>query len=116
MLHVKLYYSYNYDFSRYVFEMPTKKGGEEVMKKFFLIMLSLLIAISLTLSIGCQKAKEQAGEVKEKATETAGEVKEKAAETAEQVKEKAAETAGEVKEKAAETAEQVKEKAGATKK
>ena len=89
MLHVKLYYSYNYDFSRYVFEMPTKKGGEEVMKKFFLIMLSLLIAISLTLSIGCQKAKEQAGEVKEKATETAGEVKEKAAETAEQVKEKA---------------------------
>ena len=89
MLHVKLYYSYNYDFSRYVFEMPTKKGGEEVMKKFFLIMLSLLIAVSLTLSIGCQKAKEQAGEVKEKAAETAGEVKEKAAETAEKVKEKA---------------------------
>jgi hypothetical protein len=69
--------------------MPTKKGGEEVMKKFFLIMLSLLIAISLTLAMGCQKAKEQAGEVKEKAAETAGEVKEKAAETAEKVKEKA---------------------------
>jgi len=59
------------------------------MKRFFIIMLSLLIALSLTLVMGCQQAKEKAGEVKEKAAETAGEVKEKAAETAEKVKEKA---------------------------
>lgn len=69
-----------------------EKGGEEIMKKFFLVMLSLLIAISLTMAMGCQKAKEQAVEMKEKAAETAGEVKEKATETAAKVKEKTTDT------------------------
>jgi uncharacterized protein YpmB len=78
--------------SKFVLRTYIRKGGEEIMKKVFIIMLSLLIAISLTMAMGCQKAKEQAVEVKEKAAETAGEVKEKAAETAEKVKEKAGAT------------------------
>ena len=83
------------------------------MKKMFILMLTVLMALSLVLITGCQK-KDATTEMKEKAAETAGEVKEKAAETAGEVKEKAAETAAEVKEKAAETAGAVKEKAAET--
>ena len=55
------------------------------MKKFFILALSLLMALSLVLVVGCQKKEEATTEMKEKAAETAGEVKEKAAETAEKV-------------------------------
>ena len=40
-------------------------------------MLCLLLALPLTLTIGCQKASEKAGEVKDQAVEKAGESKTK---------------------------------------
>ena len=52
------------------------------MKKMFILMLTVLMALSLVLVTGCQK-KDATTEMKEKAAETAGAVKEKAAETAE---------------------------------
>jgi preprotein translocase subunit SecG len=103
MSHAKIYYAYGYKKLIFVLRTYIRRGGEEIMKKVLLIMLSLLIAISLTMAMGCQKAKEQAVEMKEKAAETAGGVKEKAAETAGAVKEKATETAAKVKEKTADT-------------
>ena len=60
------------------------------MKKFLIIMLSLMLVFSLSLTMGCKKAKETAEGMKGKAEETAEEVKEKAAETAGEGKEKAA--------------------------
>ncbi len=83
-------------------------------KKLWAIILSLMLAFSLSLITGCQKAKEKAGEVKEEATETKAEIKEKAVETAEEIKEEAAETVKEVKEEVAETAEETKEEAAET--
>lgn len=71
------------------------------MRKFLVLVLSLALAFSLALTMGCEKAKEKAEEMKEKATEKAGEMKEKAVETAGELKEKAAEKAGEMKEKTA---------------
>lgn len=78
-----------------------KEGGIHIMRKFLVLVLSLALALSLALTIGCKKAEEKAGEVKETATEKAGELKEKAAEKAGELKEQAAEKAGELKGKAA---------------
>ncbi len=71
------------------------------MRKFLVLVLSLTLALSLALTMGCKKAEEKAGEMKETATEKAGELKEKAAEKTGEVKEQAAEKAGELKGKAA---------------
>jgi len=81
------------------------------MRKFLVLILSLALALSLALTMGCKKAEEKAGEMKETATEKADELKEKAAEKAGEVKEQAAEKAGELKEQAAEKASNLKEKA-----
>src|SRR5512143_537522 len=78
-----------------------KEGGIHIMRKFLVLVLSLTLALSLALTMGCKKAEEKAGEMKETATEKAGELKEKAAEKAGEVKEQAAEKAGELKGKAA---------------
>jgi hypothetical protein len=76
-------------------------------KKYFAISMILILVISFTLTIGCQKAKEKAAEVKDKAVETAGSVTNKVAEEAEVIKEKAAEA----KDKVVEVVEDVKESA-----
>ena len=81
------------------------------MRKFLVLVLSLTLALSLALTMGCKKAEEKAGEMKETATEKAGELKEKAAEKTGEVKEQAAEKAGELKEQAAEKAGELKGKA-----
>ena len=88
-----------------------KEGGIHIMRKFSVLVLSLVLALSLALTMGCKKAEEKAGEMKETATEKAGELKEKAAEKAGEVKEQAAEKAGELKEQAAEKAGELKGKA-----
>ena len=81
------------------------------MRIFLVLVLSLTLALSLALTMGCKKAEEKAGEMKETATEKAGELKEKAAERAGEVKEQAAEKAAELKEQAAEKAGELKGKA-----
>jgi hypothetical protein len=81
------------------------------MRKFLVFVLSLALALSLALTMGCKKSEEKAGEMKEKAAEKAGELKETAAEKAAELKETAAEKAGEMKEKAAEKASELKETA-----
>jgi len=81
------------------------------MKKFLVLVLSLALALSLALTMGCKKAEEKSGEMKEKAAEKAGELKEGAAEKAAELKEGAAEKAGALKEEAAEKAAEIKEKA-----
>ena len=81
------------------------------MRKFLVLVLSLALALSLVLTMGCKKAEEKAGEMKEAATEKAGELKEKAAEKAGEVKEKAAEKASDLKAEVAEKAGEMKEKA-----
>lgn len=88
------------------------KGGICVMRRLLLLVLSTGLALSLALTMGCQKAKEKAEEVKEQATEKAGEMKEKVTEKAGELKEKAAEKADEMKEKAAGKVEEMKESAG----
>jgi cytochrome c553 len=88
-----------------------KKRGVHIMRKFLVLVLSLAFALSLALTMGCKKAEEKAGEMKETATEKAGEMKEKAAEKAGDLKAQVAEKAGDLKEKAAEKAGDVKEKA-----
>ncbi|MEN8262453.1 MAG: hypothetical protein ABFR82_03225 [Nitrospirota bacterium] len=74
-------------------------------KKLWAIILSLMLAFSLSLITGCQKANEKTREVKEEATETKVENKKEAAETVKKV------TVEEVKEKAVETAEKIEEEA-----
>ena len=69
-------------------------------RKLFAIILSLMLAYSLSLITGCQQTNEKAGEVKEKAKV---EFEEQAAETVKQV------AVEEVKEKAGETAEEIEE-------
>ena len=88
-----------------------KEGGIHIMRKFLVLVLSLALALSLALTMGCKKAEEKAGEMKETATEKAGELKEQAAEKAGELKEKAAEKASDLKEKAAEKAGELKGKA-----
>ena len=80
-------------------------------KKLRAIILSLMLAFSLSLITGCQKAKEQAGEVKEEATETKAEIKENAAETAREIKDEAVEPLKQDKEKAAKTTGEIKDEA-----
>ncbi len=58
------------------------------MRRLLVLVLSLALTLSFVLTMGCEKAKEKAGEMKETATEKAGEMKEKAAEVAGDVKEK----------------------------
>jgi Na+-translocating ferredoxin:NAD+ oxidoreductase RnfG subunit len=55
------------------------------MKKVLILILSIFVALSLTLLAGCQKA----AEIKEKAAEKATEAKEKVAEKAEEAKKQA---------------------------
>jgi hypothetical protein len=55
-------------------------------KNLGIIILSLTLAFSLILTIGCQKAKENAEVAKEKATETTAEIKEEVSETMEEAK------------------------------
>lgn len=71
------------------------------MRKLFVSVLSLALALSLAVTMGCEKSQEKAGEMKEKAAEKAGELKEKVAEKAGEMKEKAAEKVGEINEKGA---------------
>ncbi len=71
------------------------------MRKSLVIILSLALALSMALTMGCQKAKEEAGEMKEKAVEKAGELKETAAEKVGEMKEKTAEKTDELKGKVA---------------
>jgi hypothetical protein len=78
-----------------------REGGIHIMRKLLVLVLSLALALSLALIMGCKKAEEKTGEMKETATEKAGELKEKAAEKAGELKEQAAEKAGELKGKAA---------------
>ncbi len=79
------------------------------MTKIFLaITLSLILAFSLSLLTGCQKANEKARDVKEEAAETKVDIKQEAAETVKDV------TAEEVKEKAVKTAEEIKREAAKT--
>ena len=74
-----------------------KKGGY-VSRKLLTLVLCLLLALSLVLTVGCQK---KPGEEQNKAAEKAAEVKDKAAEKAAEVKDKATEKAAEVKAKVA---------------
>ncbi len=80
-------------------------------KKLRAIILSLMLAFSLSLIKACQKAKEQVGEVKEEVTETKTKIKENATEIAREIKDEAAEPFNQAKEKAAGTAEEIKEEA-----
>lgn len=68
------------------------------MKRSFIILLSLVLAVSFAFTTGCQKAKEQAVSVEEKAKEAAEEMKEKTEEAKEEMKEAAEGTAKEMKE------------------
>jgi hypothetical protein len=74
-----------------------KKGGY-VSRKLLTLVLCLLLALSLVLTVGCQK---KPGEEQNKAAEKAAEVKDKATEKATEVKDKATEKAAEVKAKVA---------------
>ena len=76
-------------------------------KRYFAITMILILVISFTLTIGCQKAKEKAAEVKNKAVETAGSVTDKVAEEAEVIKQKAVEA----KDKVVEVVDDVKKSA-----
>jgi hypothetical protein len=76
-----------------------KKEVNFVMKKVLVGILCLVLAISFSLTLGCQKASEKASEVKDKAVKEAGEIKDKAVKEATAVKDKAVETATTVKEK-----------------
>jgi len=95
------------------------KKGVYVGRRFWTVVLCLLLALSLVLTMGCQKkpgeeqnkAIEKVAEVKEKAVETAIEVKDKAVEKTTEIKDKAVEKAGEVKAKAVEKTSEVKAKA-----
>jgi len=78
-----------------------------MIKGYFATMMILIIAISFSLTIGCQKAKEKAAEVKDKAVKTAETVTNKVAEEAEMVKEKAEEA----KDKVIEVVDDVKKSA-----
>ena len=78
-----------------------KERGVHIMRKFLVLVLSLALALSLILTIGCKKAEEKAGEMKETAADKAGALKEEAAEKASDLKAQATEKAGEMKEKTA---------------
>lgn len=69
------------------------------------LVLSFTAVLALSLTMGCEKAKEKAGEMKEKAAEKAEEIKGKAAEKAGEMKDKALD-------KVVEKAEEMKDKAG----
>ena len=94
-----------------------KKGGY-VSRKLLTLVLCLLLALSLVLTVGCQKkpgeeqnkAAEKAAEVKDKAAEKAAEVKDKATEKATEVQNRADEKAAEINAKATEKAAEVKAK------
>jgi hypothetical protein len=95
------------------------KKGVYVGRRFWTVVLCLLLAFSLALTMGCQKkpgeeqnkAVEKAAEVKDKAVEKVVEVKDKAVEKTTEIKDKAVEKAGEVKAKAVEKTSEVKAKA-----
>jgi hypothetical protein len=74
------------------------KKGVYVSRKLLTLLLCLLLALSLVLTVGCQK---KPGEEQNKAAEKAAEVKDKATEKATEVKDKATEKAAEVKAKVA---------------
>jgi hypothetical protein len=75
---------------------PLGKGGVS-MKRFFVLLLGVVLVLSFSLIAGCQQAKEKPGEI----TEKAGEMKDEAVEKAGEMKDEAVEKAGEMKEKAA---------------
>jgi hypothetical protein len=83
------------------------KKGVYVSRKLLTLVLCLLLALSLVLTVGCQK---KPGEEQNKAAEKAAEVKDKAAEKATEVKDKATEKATEVQNRADEKAAEVKAK------
>ena len=83
-----------------------KKGGY-VSRKLLTLVLCLLLALSLVLTVGCQK---KPGEEQNKAAEKAAEVKDKATEKATAVQNRADEKAAEINAKAAEKAAEVKAK------
>ena len=83
-----------------------KKGGY-VSRKLLTLVLCLLLALSLVLTVGCQK---KPGEEQNKAAEKAAEVKDKATEKATEVQNRADEKAAEINAKAAEKAAEVKAK------
>ena len=74
------------------------KKGVYVRRRSWTLMFCLLLALSLVLTVGCQK---KPGEEQNKAAEKAAEVKDKATEKATEVKDKATEKAAEVKAKVA---------------
>ena len=83
-----------------------KKGGY-VSRKLLTLVLCLLLALSLVLTVGCQK---KPGEEQNKAAEKAAEVKDKATEKATEVQNRADEKAAEINTKATEKAAEVKAK------
>ena len=83
-----------------------KKGGY-VSRKLLTLVLCLLLALSLVLTVGCQK---KPGEEQNKAAEKAAEVKDKATEKATEVQNRADEKAAEINAKATEKAAEVKAK------
>lgn len=83
-----------------------KKGGY-VSRKLLTLVLCLLLALSLVLTVGCQK---KPGEEQNKAAEKAAEVKDKATEKATAVQNRADEKAAEINAKATEKAAEVKAK------
>jgi hypothetical protein len=83
-----------------------KKGGY-VSRKLLTFVLCLLLALSLVLTVGCQK---KPGEEQNKAAEKAAEVKDKATEKATEVQNRADEKAAEINAKATEKAAEVKAK------
>jgi hypothetical protein len=83
-----------------------KKGGY-VSRKLLTLVLCLLLALSLVLTVGCQK---KPGEEQNKAAEKAAEVKDKATEKATAVQNRADEKAAEINTKATEKAAEVKAK------
>lgn len=46
-----------------------KKGGGHIIRKFLVLVFSLALALSLALTMGCKKAEEKTGEMKETATQ-----------------------------------------------
>ena len=83
------------------------KKGVYVSRKLLTLLLCLLLALSLVLTVGCQK---KPGEEQNKAAEKAAEVKDKATEKATAVQNRADEKAAEINAKAAEKAAEVKAK------
>lgn len=83
------------------------KKGVYVSRKLLVLVLCPLLALSLVLTVGCQK---KPGEEQNKAAEKAAEVKDKATEKATEVRNRADEKAAEINAKADEKAAEVKAK------